>query len=353
MIYCMGIILISVLVRGFYIVLNNPKSPEKGKVYLPKIFCILGIVCSVIALLPAIITLVGDYELWVVIVYFIFSLLGVVLIIAFCNCRITYDEQHFVVKNFFGVKRSFTYDEVVSIRENMHETFLYTSKCKVMVDEYSIGGTEFLTYVKKRYRQSHNGQSLPKIYKTKHDIFNGNVYDAGGFVFAYILMFIVLLGSLVAFINYIYFSPSNADNTIKQTICFDSYESTDSTIVLKSSNNLIYNISYNEEEFDADAIKNICDGESYVTVYSKMITPDDEEDYYSVQAIACGDIFLLSFEQTNRWHIQESWFIIVFISVVLCLWVIYVVFSIVVGRNPQKYGRKIIKLFFQDGYVRY
>ena len=64
-----SIFLISVLVRGFYTVLNNPKSPEKGMVYLPKIICILGVVCNVVFIIPAIITLFGDYDLWV----FLFS----------------------------------------------------------------------------------------------------------------------------------------------------------------------------------------------------------------------------------------------------------------------------------------
>ena len=350
---CISVFLILALVRGFYAVLNNPKSPEKGMVFLPKIICILGVVCNVVFIIPAIITLFGDYDLWVFIVFIMFSLLGSALIIAFCNCRITYDENRFIHKNFFGVKRLFEYSEVTSIKENMHEKFLYIGKHKVMIDEYSIGGKEFILYVKKKYRQLHNGMSIPKVYKTKHDIFNGNINDAGGFIFVYILMFAAFFATLVVLVDYAFFSPFTPDNTIKQNLCFDFYSETSNEMVFKSTDNTIYKISFNDEEFDADVIKNICDGKTYVTVYSKMITPDDEEDYYSIKAVAYNDEYLLSFEQTNTWHTQDSWIIIVYVSVFLVIWCIYVVLSIIVGRNPKKYSRKVVKIFFRDGYVRY
>lgn len=348
-----SIFLISVLVRGFYTVLNNPKSPEKGMVYLPKIICILGVVCNVVFIIPAIITLFGDYDLWVFIVFIMFSLLGSALIIVFCNCRITYDENHFIYKNCFGIKRSYTYVDVVSIKEDMHEKVVYIGKHKVKIYEYSIGGKEFVLYVKKKYRQLHNGLSIPKVLKTKLNIFNGNVYDTGCFVLVYILIFAVLLVSLVAFVDYAFFSPSTPDNTICQNVCFDLCNKIENELVLKSTNNSIYKIYFNEDEFDPDVIYDVCDGKTYVTVYSKMITPDDEEDYYSIKAVSFSDKYLLSFEQTNNWHKQESWVVIIYISAMLILWCVYVVLSIIVSRNPQKYSRKVVKIFFRDGYVRY
>ena len=93
------------------------------------------------------------------VVLLFFSSLGATLIIAFANCRISYDEDGFVAKNFFGVKRKFTYDQVTAIKENMHEDYIYVGKRRVMIDEFSVGGKEFIAYVKKRYRTLHNGQA--------------------------------------------------------------------------------------------------------------------------------------------------------------------------------------------------
>ena len=35
------------------------------------------------------------------------------------------------------------------------------------------------------------------------------------------------------------------------------------------------------------------------------------------------------------------------------IWGVLVVGSIIVGRDPKKYGKRIVRLFFKDGYVRY
>ena len=129
----------------------------------------------------------------------LFSLLGAGFIIAFINCRISYDEDGFVARNFFGAKRRFTYDQLTAIKENMREAYLYNGERKVLIDELSVGGRDFITYAKKRYRTIHNGQALPKIKKSKRDIFNGNVEDAAGFIFAYILMSVLILAIAIFF----------------------------------------------------------------------------------------------------------------------------------------------------------
>ena len=51
----------------------------------------------------------------------------------------------------------------------MHEKYIYVGKRRVIVDEFSVGGDDFIKLVKKKYRTLHDGQSLPKIYKTKYD----------------------------------------------------------------------------------------------------------------------------------------------------------------------------------------
>ena len=127
--------LIPIIVNGVFVFLRQPKAAEKGKVYLPKFFAILGAITSSIFLVPAIITAFSDEDVWVPICFLAFSLLGVTLIIAFMNCRISYNDDKFVVKTFFGIKRKWSYDQVTAIKENMHETYIYMGKRRVMVDE--------------------------------------------------------------------------------------------------------------------------------------------------------------------------------------------------------------------------
>lgn len=343
--------IIPIIVSGVLAFLRQPKKAEKGKVYLPKFFALIGLLTATVFLIPTIITAFSDEPIWVSIVFFAFSLLCTTLIIAFINCRVTYDEDGFVAKNFFGVKRKFTYDQVTGIKENMHEDYIYIGKRKAVIDEFSVGGTEFIAYVRKRYRTMHNGQTLPEIRKTKHDIFNGNVNDVFGFMFAYILISVFIVAFAIFLVWSIYFTPSTIDNTIEQEVIFASCDIKKDEIVLITSDNQLYKIRRMGEGINTEGIESICDGKTSVTTYSKQVTPDDEEDYYSVKAILREDTYLLSFEETNRWHREEYQLLLLFPVVFAILWGSYIAGSIIVGRNPKKYSKKIVRLFFKDGYV--
>ena len=349
----LSFLIIPIIVSGVLAFLRHPKKAEKGKVYLPKFFVILGLITSTIFLIPTIITAFSDEPIWVTILCFVFSLLGSGFIIAFINCRISYDENGFTSKNFFGIKRTYTYDQVTAIKENMHEDYIYIGKRKVMIDEFSIGGIDFIAYVRKRYRTIHKGYALPIIHKTKHDIFNGNVEDVFGFMFVYIMISVVIVAFAVFLVWYIYLTPSTVDNTVEQQVSFVSCITKDDEIVLTSSDSKLYKIRFIGENFDTEKIKSICDSKTVFTTYSKEITPDDEENYYLIKAILNGDTYLLSFEETNGWHQEEYWPLLFFPIIFAIVWGVYIAGSIIVGRNPKKFSKKVIKLFFKDGYVKY
>lgn len=343
--------LIPIIVNGVFAFLHKPKTAEKGKVHLPKFFAILGTITSTIFLIPTIITAFSDEDIWVPIVFLVFSLLGATLIIAFMNCRISYDDDGFVAKTFFGIKRKVSYDQVTAIKENMHETYIYVGKRRVMVDEFSIGGKDFITFVKKKYRTLHNGKSLPKITKTKNDIFNGHLNDVAGFYVACSLVSVILVGFIVFLVCESYI-PKNVNNTVEQTVTFISCDVKEDEVILTSADENIYKIQYAAEQINIQKIKSICNGESKVTTYSKEVTPDDE-DFYSIKAIKYNESYLLSFEEENKLYRQEGLPIIGLFLFILLIWVAFIVASIVVGRNPQKFSKKVVKMFFKDGYINY
>ena len=134
-------LLIPIIVNGVLGYLRQPKQAEDGKVYLPKFFAIFGTIASTIFLIPAVITAFSDEPLWIPILFFLFSSLGSILIIAFVNCRISYDQDGFVHKSFFGIKRKFTYEQVTAIKENTHEEFLYVGKRRVYLGNLRKKGT--------------------------------------------------------------------------------------------------------------------------------------------------------------------------------------------------------------------
>ena len=346
-------LIIPILVEGILCLLRQPQKAEPGKVYLHKFLAIFGTICSAMFLIPAMITAFSDEPIWVPISFLAFSALGASLLIGFINCRIWYDEEGFVAKNFLGIKRRFTYEQVTAIREDLRESYLYMGERWVMIDQLSVGGQEFLEVVKKRYRIMHGGMSLPKMKKAKHDIFNGNVSDPSGFLFAYILLAVVVVAFLIFSVYCVFFDLSTENNTIEQSVSFVSCEINDKNIVLTSEENQTYIIRFTNERLDAKNIRAICDGKTVVTTYSTEVKPEEAEPYYSVKAIRYNGGYLLSFDETNQFHRQEFWPIILLALGMCVLWGGYVALSIVVGRNPRKFSRKFVRLFFKDGYIKY
>ena len=78
-------------------------------------------------------------------------------------------------------------------------------------------------------------------------------------------------------------------------------------------------------------------------------TQKGQYDFY--RDLSVGDTVLFSFEDNQRLRQNEYWPLIPFIVGFILLWWVYIFFSIRVGRNPERYSKKVIRLFFKDGYV--
>ncbi len=325
---------------------------KEGKVFLSPAILIFGIIMTVIILIPAVVCLFIDGLRWASVFLAVFSLLSFSMIIGFINCRIYYDEDGFVAKNILGIKRKFTYDEVTGLKENTHEKYIVAGKRKVMIDEYAVGGDEFIDFVRRKYRIIHNRRHLPLVYKTKFDLFNGHVQDAEILLFGYILGFVTCVGVFV-FMFCSVFVPKTENNTVEQTHCFKYCEVQRNEVILTTVDNQVLKIRFIDEQFSPEAVKAVCDGETELTVYCKHVNPKYEKSFYLIKAIKENENYILSFDETHRMYKQEYLPLLVFPVFFLLLWTGFVVTSVVVGRNPKKYSKKLVKKLFADKKVRY
>lgn len=226
-----------------------------------------------------------------------------------------------------------------------------------MMDEFSVGGDDFMAFVKKKYRKLHSGQkctaSKKRNKKRNSDIFNGNVYDADSFVFLYILMSVFLIAFCVYTVHRIWFSPTTVDNTVKQIVAFEAGETYDDEYILTSAQGETYKILFWDKLENKEAIENACDGLTELTVYVTEVEPHKgQAGYWSIKEIQYQNTVILSFEETNRLCQENITPLIYFSGGFAVLWGLYIAGSIVVGRNPEKY-KKYVKLFFKEGYVKY
>ena len=345
--------LIPVIVGGVLAVLRQPKKAEEGKVRHSLFIGILGLVCATLLLIPTLITAFSEESIWLPLIFFAFSLLGIVLLLAYLNCRITYDNNGFVVKNLFGIEKSYTYDEITSLREDMSEDVLFVGKRGISIEKIFVGGFEFISFAKKKYKQLHGGQGIPKAKRSKLDLFNGNIRDAETLFVGYVVIVIIGIVFLIFALYFTYGTTYSPENTVKQQVLFSSFADEGDEIVLTSKDDEIYKIRFFDDSFDASAIEQICNGKTTMTVYVEEISPDDEEPYFFVYAIEHHSNYLLSFDQTNTWHRKEYAPLVLVAVVFLLLFASMIVGSVIVGRNPRKYKKWVVRFFFKDSYVKW
>lgn len=296
--------------------------------------------------------MITNCSIGLIIILGLFSLLGLSLIIGYVNCRITYDENSFTYKNFWGVKRTFKYDEITAIEDFEMDIKLYVGKYKVKIDDSAVGKNEFLTFAKKQYRIKNDGKAIPKA-EMGSDIFKGNIEQAGIMIFLYVLIGLLFL-AMIVFVM-IDFMPVTAKDLEYKTLSFESYEVQEGYLLLYTAENTeCYSIpAYCELLENPESFIELCNsGKSFEVGYRF----DEENDvrYYDVHSIAGQDeqVYLTP-EIVHSYRCEDIWKLYLIFGVLGLLYFAFVAMSIYVGRNPERFSRKFVRLFFDDQYVRY
>lgn len=332
--------------------LQKPVSSDNKTVILPKALLVIGGIFCAIFFTAIIITLITNCSIGLIIILGLFSLLGLSLIIGYVNCRITYDENSFTYKNFWGVKRTFKYDEITAIEDFEMDIKLYVGKYKVKIDDSAVGKNEFLTFAKKQYRIKNDGKAIPKA-KMGSDIFKGNIEQAGSMIFSYVL--IGSLGLAMMLFVMIFSIPVTADDLEYKTLSFESYEVKENNLLLYTAKNTeCYSIpAYYELLENPESFKELCNsGKSFEVGY--QFDEETEIRYYDVYNIEGQDeqIYLTP-ESVYSYRWKDVWKLYLFFGIYELIWLSYVAMSIYVGRNIDKFSRKFVRLFFKDEYIRH
>lgn len=321
--------------------------PRKNEVRLPPLFQLIGVICTVFfdgILIWAILD--DEATLWVLGGFAVFSLLGVLLIFGPMR-SIRYDKEGFVLRTFpFYLPRRYEYSQITAIREDAN--YLYLGNRWVYLEDEAVGYFEFLDQIEKAYKKNHKKSIPRKKKRVNADPFNGNVESPGTFIFAYVLIYALLAG----FLLFIFFQsrlPAEEDMPQKEVIFSRCEIEDDSVEFYIEGDELPYRISYRnaipttDEEFAALA-------DEGQTVQIRYLEKKKAYNLYSVTS-ADGTNYLsyeiCALEERLAWYS-----VLGMVGIFALIWTWYVVRSIQIGRNPQKYSRKTILRYFRPGYVR-
>ncbi|MGN0455499.1 MAG: DUF6560 family protein [Acutalibacteraceae bacterium] len=281
------------------------------------------------------------------------ALLCFVLVIAWKNCYITYDETGFTQKMFIGHKRYFTYDQITSCNGNFRngDVNIYADGKRVFVDENAIGRGRFFELVRKKYRSYHNGKSIP-VSKSRLDLFNGHIKNPGEFLFVYLLLFVIMIGLHIFIISGIFGVSLSEENTEQHILTFTGCEADgDDLQLFPSDGGDCYVInSYKEYVKDIDALKLNCDGKSEFVARTIRVTPKKQSPYYRVCKLSSGDRTYYNFDDANHFAKTNKFYIALLLLAIIMLWIAFVVISIIAGRNPKKHPR-LVRMMFKKSYI--
>lgn len=143
---------------------------HENVVYLPFFLAGVGMVCGTAMGIPTVVCAI-DKD-WMFAFFGAFVLLCDLMMVAYLNCVIRYDDKGFYAKNMLGVGMACSYGEVEGIRSGKDSRIYFRGR-SLMIDEISIGRVEFIVALERGYKQA-TGNWVP-IHKRKWDPMNGHL----------------------------------------------------------------------------------------------------------------------------------------------------------------------------------
>ncbi len=314
-----------------------------------KFVLIVSIICTVFLLALAAGAYFFGNTFPVAIFFALASLVGIWLIFICANVRITYDEKQFTVKNIFGISHTYSYSHITGIRETSLDVSIYVGKKKIVMDRWFVGSAEFIAHAKKRYRALQGGKPIP-VEKPKMDIFKGHINRPEEFIFVYALI-TALITFMIVLVVVFMFLPTNEENTIHRQTTFVSYEISDDVLLLHDESEAVYEFRYDSENYNA--VFDLCNEKINVDVYLKEISSKEFEECFVIKAMYNNGEPIISFDTCNEHNRQEGTLPLIIFSTALVVVLALIAFSIMVGRNPKKFSKRIVYLFFKPGYVNF
>ncbi len=336
-------------IYGFIYTVKQPSSYETGTVRLSKIPAFIGLVCGMLFLIPSVIcAFEKDNDVYASIGFLAFALLAAVLVIAYINTRITYDDTSFTYRGFFGKESRYDYFEINSLDVNVQDVTIRVGKKKISVDFLSYNYADFLAKANKGYRRYHN-KGIPPREKEK-DIFRGNIRGTDELMLGYIIGTVVIFAVCI-FLCVLPFVEDDETTTDLRQTTFISYRYQDDALRFVATDGFEYELRYYDELTDIASVIKLCETGDSILVYCKEVNPKHGDNYYNIKSIKLGDEIILNFDETNRIQKNNNMFGIPFAIGFVIFWIITVIMTIIVGRNPTKY-KKLVPLFFKGQYIK-
>lgn len=331
------------------------KSRENG-VYLPGIYFWIGAVCG--AVFVAFGWLGAEEGMFPAVVFGSGSVLGSVLMLGWRNCYIVYDREGFTQKNLIGMYRRFGYADVTRWYSHPRyptESTICALGKKISFNLLSPNSAGFLTALGAGYRRTHGGENMPTDWRPEgRGGFRTHVRNAEEFLAVFILL-VVFIAGMGGWCVWMSWTPLDGSDCEQLSVTFTDQTVEDEYLILKAK-------GYTEEfeirgfpEYVSrpEALQARCDGKTVFTVLARRINGDNDPDYYWLQSIEADGIEYLTLEDATAQRRSELPMLMMFFGGFLVLWLAFAGLMFLVGSDPEKYPKWLVKGLFKEGYIDY
>lgn len=337
---------------------NSRRASSKEKwVALPKAMPWIGAVCSLIFLIIAWAAEVEDGSFGLLLCFGFFALLGMFLMLGWKNCMIYYDEDGFTRKNFFGMKRCFTYGEVTAWRlnrSNPMECYLFAAGKKITFNMISDNGTAFFFAVCEGYRRTHGNRALPdqsKELKEKGG-FRAHVHNSGEFLGIFIMLVLFIAGCAV-FVGVLMIQPLDETDGQAYSVSFSSWSIEEDELVLSAEGmDIPFKVGgYEKYLSHLEELKEKCDGSTVFSVIADSVDPKDGDPYYKVYSMTSEDVVYRSFEDSTAYKREDLPLVMCVFGAILLFILAFAGLMYVVGSHPERFPEWVVYSLFKRNSI--
>ena len=261
---------------------------------------------------------------------------------AYLNCVIWYDDQGFQASNIIGIKRSCSYAEVEGIRSGKDRR-IYFNGHSVLIDEISRGGDEFVEAVDKGHKRA-TGKWVPAI-RVKWDPMNGHL----DYPWAYFILWVVMglfFAALPVLMFFVMTSETDPSEITIRDVPFCAYEIEDGSLMLYvEGEEKPYTIGYFERYGEALPTPEVlCSG--------KVFSVGVERDRRYVKSLTGVDgVKHITLESERQVYRDSQRTAVWILCAVAPAGLYFSYMGIAVARNPERYSKRVRRLFYKDGYL--
>ncbi|MBQ7043070.1 MAG: hypothetical protein IJN78_00520 [Clostridia bacterium] len=287
-------------------------------------------------------------------VFVLFSLLFVSLVIGFINCRIYYDDDGFVYKNFFGKKQRYLYTEIDCIHYRRKGDYgIKVNDKEISIEALAIGSSTFILFAKEKCRQLNGGRDVPDFSpKAKLDLFKGNIKNPETYVVVYSLL-LVLVMILVA-VMVIPSETTQMSELIFVEAPISDYEVNNDDLIVRIEGvkRELYLYGYNQTVTGIENLYSVFDNKEQLKIgYSHSSARYGNKKTIEYIEDSKGTVYTTP-EDYNRYYRefleQKNDLVGTFLVLIVSL---YIVLAFYVGRHPQKFNKRFVNLFYKGNLV--